>query len=300
LEAENTALAAANTTLMAQVQNLSGGVTAGSAAGGGAGAAPLVTFAATPAMVNHQDLINYSTKVGTLIYNEGCKKLTTEFDMKLSGTVVYTTKLQAKCVKMGWHMGTQQIINFTNAAGSTINIVHQCAQINMAMLQAQCKVFCKSTVALFQARARHNNTKMCKCIMKMLTPAARVRLLPFWGDYKIDNVIYAPLLHKKIIALATIDSVAITKTLCSNLRELSTYCSTIKRDIELLHSYFDSNYTQIIARSAMVDDPINILFSMYMVIQCNNFRSYIKRKQDAYTDGTLTLTHKELIMLATN
>jgi hypothetical protein len=179
LEAENITLTAANTTLMAQVQNLSGGAAAGGAAQGGVGAAPLVNFAATPAMVNHQDLISYSMKVGTTIYNEGCKKLTTEFDMKLSGTVVYTTELQAKCVKMGWHMGTQQIINFNNAAGSTINIVHQYRQINTAMLQAQCKVFCKSTGALFQARARQNNRMMSKCIMKTLTPAARVRLLPF-------------------------------------------------------------------------------------------------------------------------
>jgi hypothetical protein len=38
------------------------------------------------------------------------------FDMKSSGTVVYTTELQAKCVRMGWHMGTQQIINFRYAA----------------------------------------------------------------------------------------------------------------------------------------------------------------------------------------
>ncbi len=109
-----------------------------------------------------------------------------------------------------------------------------------------------------------------------------------------------PLLHKKIIALATIDSVATTKTLCSNLRELPTYCSTIKGDIELLHSYFGSNYTQIIACGAMVDNPVNILFSAYMVVPCNNFRSYIKRKQDAYTDGTLALMHEELIMLASN
>ncbi len=80
--------------------------------------------------------------------------------------------------------------------------------------------------------------------MKTLTPAARVRLLPFQGDYEIDDVIYTPLvLHKKIMAPATIDSVATTKTLRSNLRELPTYCSTIKGDIELLHSYFDSNYT---------------------------------------------------------
>ncbi len=125
--------------------------TAPNVAGGGVGAAYLGTFAATPAMVNHQDLINYSTKVGTTNYNKGCEKLTTEFDMKLSGTVVYTTELQAKCIKMGWHMGTQQIINFTNAAGSTINILHQYRQINTAMLQAQCEVFCKNTGTLFQA-----------------------------------------------------------------------------------------------------------------------------------------------------
>ncbi len=102
------------------------------------------------------------------------------------------------------------------------------------------------------------------------------------------------------MALATINSVATTKTLHSNLRELPTYCSTVKGDIELLHSYFDSNYTQIIARGATVNDPVDILFSTYMVVPCNNFRSNIKCKQDAFTDGTLTLTHKELIMLATN
>jgi hypothetical protein len=153
LEAENTTLTAANTTLMAQVSNLSGSAAAGGTAGGGAGTAPGAagggagapppSFEATPAMVNHQDLINYSTKVGTMIYNEGCKKITTEFDMKSSRTVVYTTKLQAKCVKMGWHMSTQKIINFTNTAGSTINFVHQYGLIDAAMLQAQCEVFCK-------------------------------------------------------------------------------------------------------------------------------------------------------------
>jgi hypothetical protein len=129
---KNTPFTTANTTLTAQVVSLSGGTAAGGAAGGGigtapgiavggAGAASLVTFAATPVMVNHQDLINYSTKVGTTISNKGCDKLITEFDMKSSGTIVYTTKLQAKCVKMGWHIGTQQIINFTNTAGSTIS-----------------------------------------------------------------------------------------------------------------------------------------------------------------------------------
>ncbi len=69
---------------------------------------------------------------------------------------------------------------------------------------------------------------MGECIMKTLMPAGRIRLLPFRGDYEIAKVIYAPLIHENIMALATIDSVATTKTLHFNLRELPTYCSTIK------------------------------------------------------------------------
>ena len=38
--------------------------------------------------------------------------LTTFFEMKSNGTVIYITELQAKCNRMGWHTGTQQIPKF--------------------------------------------------------------------------------------------------------------------------------------------------------------------------------------------
>ncbi len=74
----------------------------------------------------------------------------------------------------------------------------------------------------------------------------------------------------------------------------------MKGNIELLHTYFDNNYSQIIARGASVDDPVNILFSAYAVVPCFKFRTYIEKKQDNNTDGSLKLTHEELILLATN
>jgi hypothetical protein len=237
LKAENATLTTANTNLTAQVATLDGGAVAGGAAGGGTEAATPVIFVATPAMVNHQDLIKYTTKVVMMICGKGYEKNTTEFDMKSNGTVVYITELQANCIKMWWHMGTQQIINFTHAAGSTINVIHQYGQINAAMLQAQCKVFCKSTGALFQARARQNNTMMGECIMKTLMPvSSKNQALTFLRGLQINDMIYAPHLHKKIMALAMINSVATTQTLCPNMRDLPTYCSTIKGDIELLQS----------------------------------------------------------------
>jgi hypothetical protein len=141
---------------------------------------------------------------------------------------------------------------------------------------------------------------MAECIMKTLSASARAGLLPFRNEIEHNNVVYAPLLHKKVMALATIDSVATTKTLRSNLREITTYCATVKGDIEFLHSYFDTNYSQIIARGATVDDPVDILFTAYSVVPCALFRLYIKNKADQYSDGTATFTHEELILLATN
>jgi hypothetical protein len=41
-----------------------------------------VQFAMTPAMVRHKDIIDYATKLGALIHQEGCKALTTPFEMK--------------------------------------------------------------------------------------------------------------------------------------------------------------------------------------------------------------------------
>jgi hypothetical protein len=261
---------------------------------------PATLFAATPAMVNHEQLINYQVKSGVMVYDEGCKALTAPFDMKSNGTVVYITELQAKCIKMGWSTGTQQITHFTNAAGVLINVIDQYGQIDPTTLLTACEVFCAPTGAQFQARARQNNTMMGECILATLTPAARIRLLPFRSEFEINDVVYAPLLHKKIMQIATIDSVATTKTLRANLRELASFCASVKGDIEQVHTYFDNNHSQIIARGDTVDDPVDILFSAYAAVPCSNFRSYIKRKHEAYTDGTLLINYDELILLATN
>jgi hypothetical protein len=47
-------------------------------------------------MVRHKDIINYASKLGAMIYQEGCKALTTPFEMKFNGTVIYIAELQAK------------------------------------------------------------------------------------------------------------------------------------------------------------------------------------------------------------
>jgi len=113
LRQENVKLTNANATLMTQVAGIVTAPTAAPTVGaagavGGAPGAP-VRFATTPAMLRHEDILDYLSKTAAMIYEDGCESLTMSFDMKSNGTVIYITELQAKCNRMGWHTGTQQI-----------------------------------------------------------------------------------------------------------------------------------------------------------------------------------------------
>ncbi len=55
-------------------------------------------------------------------------------------------------------------------------------------------------------------------------------------------------MYKIIMRLATIDSIATTKTLCANLNNLPIYAASVNGDIDLINSYFGVNYSQILPR----------------------------------------------------
>jgi len=137
------------------------------------------------------------------------------------------------------------------------------------------------------------------CLMEMLTEEAIARLSPYESKYMFDGEIYGPLLYKVIMRLATIDSVATTEALRSNLRELPAYTATVNGDLPKVHTYFHQNYSQLIAHGASIDDPVGILFDAYQAIPCSGFRAYITRKHDQFLDGELkNLTHETLMAAA--
>jgi hypothetical protein len=49
----------------------------------------------------------------------------------------------------------------------------------------------------------------------------------------------------------------------------------VSSNIDKVHSKFDKNYSQLIARGTVVNNPIGILFKAYLVVPCHHFKSYI-------------------------
>jgi hypothetical protein len=153
--------------LQAQVQALLNTAPAIQAAPAAA-AAPVV-FADTPQMLGVDDLIDYLTKRGQLIYNQGCKALdnkalTNGFNMIPNKTVVFVEAFQRHADMMGWTKGTKQITTFTYHDGKSIDIIKNYGQINKATLKTACEQFCKAGEIDSQSCAKQNNTMMSNCL----------------------------------------------------------------------------------------------------------------------------------------
>jgi hypothetical protein len=218
-----------------------------------AAAATPVAFADTPQTLGVNDLINYLTKRGQLIYEQGCKALddkalTNGFNMTPNKTVVFVETFRHHADAMGWTKGTKQITTFTNRDGKSIIIIKNYGQINKAMLKTACEQFCKAGEIDSQTHAKQNNTMMSNCLSNLLSMKAKVRLLTYQNGNTFDGVEYTPLMYKVIMRLAAINSIATTQNLWDNLQNLGVFTATVNGDIDKINSDFDQNYSQIIAQ----------------------------------------------------
>jgi hypothetical protein len=237
-------------TLQGQVAALQNVVPAAAVAP--AAAATAAVFADTPQTLGAKDLIDYLTKRGSEIYKQGIaplddKALTDGFAMTANQTVVFTEAFLSRATAMGWNKGSKQLTTFTNSSGVSVDIIKSYGQIDEATLKTACKRFCKAGQADAESCAKQNNTMMSMCLNKSLMASARASLLTYRNEYTFDGVEYAPLMYKIIMRLATIDSVATTRTLRDNLQNLGVFAVTVKGDIDKINAEFDTNYSQLLA-----------------------------------------------------
>jgi hypothetical protein len=120
-------------------------------------AAAVITFADTPQILNVEELLDYSIKRGSSIYEQGCKApddkaLTNGFGMTTNQTVVFVKAFSGRTIAMGWNKGTKQITTFTNHGGTPVDLIKCYGQINKATLKTACKRFCKGMPKVMPSR----------------------------------------------------------------------------------------------------------------------------------------------------
>ena len=135
--------------LQALIVTLQAQVSALAAAAPAPAATTAVLYANTPQSSNSNDLIDYLTKRGAGIYEQGCKALKDKalingFGMTPGQTVVFIKAPSRHATTMGWNHGTMQITSHNNADGQAIDVIKCYGQIDEATLKRSCKRFCKA------------------------------------------------------------------------------------------------------------------------------------------------------------
>jgi hypothetical protein len=114
LRTQFTTLQTTNTLMATQLNALQAAPAATHAA---AAQAVAVAFALTPATSNLTGLINFASKLGMMVYKEGCKKLSHNegFSMTPATTSAFVKAFNNQSNIMGWNQGTQGITSHANA-----------------------------------------------------------------------------------------------------------------------------------------------------------------------------------------
>jgi hypothetical protein len=292
--AQLAALTAANVTLQGQVASLHPA----------APAPTLTTFARTPALMGQTDLLDFKKKADLSIYAEGKSPVfegDERFDVKTETLGPFLKRLHKKATDQGWNdpSNTQQIVLFNvthNGAFIKIDITKAYGRIEIIELRIQCVRF--MTGADAQQRANQNNQMMQESIWGSLTMRAQKSLSQHEPEYTFGGVICGPLLLKVIIRSATMDSRSTISILQAQLNDIDAYAAGVTGDVEKITEFFTENLDCLKASGANLDNEVDVLFKGLKAVPCEEFRSYIGRKEELYTDGTLNITAKELAIVA--
>ncbi len=153
-------------------------------------------------MLGANDLIDYLTKRGSIIFEQGCKPLndkalTNGFAMIPDQTVIFIKAFHHRATTMGWNQGARQITLFANSNGCQVDIIKSYDQIDKATLKSACERFFKSGGVDSQTRAKQNNSMMSICLAKSLMADVQASLLTHQNKYTFDGVGYAPLMFSR-------------------------------------------------------------------------------------------------------
>jgi hypothetical protein len=229
----------------------------GNAQAGAPVAASASIFALTPGKVGVEAVIDYSTKHGSSVYKEYEAALPTVWDLKGKGLVVFIQEFLTRGHDAGWTQGSMQVTKFNNADGTSIDLINEYGKIDVETLKTQCDVFLLPGGANFQTRATQNNKLMAECLLSSVTASAKQALIADQGQYTFDGTIYAPVLFKHMMKVATLDNKATSKWLRDQLKQMPAVMLEVKGNIDDFFNTFDKWHTQLIGRGEDLDDALD-------------------------------------------
>ena len=210
----------------------------------------------SPGCAEEDLVINYRKKCGSSLYNPGKEAIATEFDM--SQKVIFESEMVSKARMMVYSPPTK-----TDTESTSSRSMVKSPKTTSSL----CEVFINGAKA--HQRAAQYNSVWAECIKASLSKAARQRVLGYGDNYEVlstgatHKIAVAPLLYKKVMQLATLDSKATNATLYKNICELTQYAISYDDDVNKIISYLYINFPQLKACREVMANAVQPIFKAF-------------------------------------
>ena len=236
---------------------------------------PAPVFALSPARVNPNAFIDYSTSAGAKLFSKVTAPLEYMFDVEERSVQTFIETLINRAVMAGWDDGTGDILTIDNRNLLTAN-----GTLTLEEIETEATTYVDQAT-----RKAQNSYQMYVCIMASLTEDGRAKILTEADHYTVNGIYSGPLLFKVLMTKATTDTRATVSFIRLSLAELDTYMATVNSDIQKFNMYVRQKLMDLNYRGEVSNDLFVNLFKGYMACSDAVFRNYIQRLKDRYDEG---------------
>jgi hypothetical protein len=252
-----------------------------------------VPFAAGPALLAGNELLDFRTKTAADIYKRGCKPLEDRHDLAAENLRDFLDQLQDRANDYDWN-AILEIPTGTEDALEYKHLITNYGEISLEDVKKHAATYVNGAV-----RAAQDSRMMANCIKKTLTVEARNTITLSKDDYTFNGIISGACLLKVVIQKTIIDSNATTRIIREDLSKLDAYMVTIDSDILKFNDYVQELLESLHARGETTQDLLPNLFKAYANASDKVFVKYIEDKKNEFDEGK-DIDGKTLMLLAAN
>jgi hypothetical protein len=238
-------------------------------------AAAANVFALSPARVNADQFIDYSTSAGAKIFNKATAPLDYVFDVEEGSVQTFIETLMDRSTMFGWNEPNSSVITVND-----VNLLTEHGTLSVEEVRNEVLTYVDT-----ETRRAQNSYQMYACIMASLTDEGRTKILTEADRYTVNQIKSGPMLFKVLMTKAAVDTRATVLHIRTALSNLDSYMSIVKGDVNKFNQYVRQLRPDLLARGEQTTDLLGNLFKGYKSCTDKQFTDYVQRKKDLYEEG---------------
>ena len=233
--------------------------------------------------------LNWNDRSHVKIYEAAIQPLPNIFDCEPAKLNLFVKNVRDRAKESGW-LSTMMVQTPTGL----LNLLE-----NFGVLTTQ-QLYNHALTYIGQPSRHDQNSGMIySCLSRSLTEEARQRVGDLEHEYTVNGEQDGLLYFKAIIKTTQVDTRATVTRIRNQLASLDQHMQLVDSDIKQFNLDVNQWRQALVARGERTEDLMVNLFKGYRACNDSEFREYIKRKEDAYDEGS-DLTVDQLMNLALN